>query len=566
MSSAAATMPGEATINLIMKRTHFWTIFAAITFAAIAGATIWWSLQHPYGTSWDESQYLNEAQIDAQRLQHGMLLRLGGRILIMSLGRPPAYRIFALPIMGLIGFHTAAVRLVSLVCFAMSSLLIFRTTRRLGSSAGGGFAALLFCLSPIVIAACRWFSTEGPLYLATAAMLYCIIRIWSDNWKHWSSWVCFGTAIGIGMLAKASFLAILFPVLVLWLIAERRKDLGIPILVSQWKAGLVACLIAGPWWIINIKPAMSYTKFARGFVANSLGTPSLGTWMRWLGTVIQSLIGYGLSIVIALVVIATLVQVIAKKKLVLDSRQKLALWACACAAFPIMLVQLTGTNHLLRHISPAMIPLAIGVGAMAEWCGWAQAGIPMAVSAILFCGQLGMIVAPVFSPNKHAVNMGLTNGQYPWRVMALVDQWEWTPVLGISHECGVTSPKISYLGAGTAFDKEQILRPWVAEAASTGLATLPHPDVTWLWHYEEGPIDWQKVMASAGASDLVITAPDYVAGDGGGTDLDNQYNSELAGRLSKDPSFRQPIRLEMGRFKPVRVLVFANRNLSCGFP
>jgi hypothetical protein len=559
-------MPGESINNRIMKRTYFWTIFAAITFAAIAGATVWWSLQHPYGTSWDESQYLNEAQIDAQRLQHGMLLRLGGRILIMSLGRPPAYRIFALPILGPIGFHTAAVRLVSLACFALSSFLVYLTARRLGSSVGGGFATLVFCLSPIVIAACRWFSTEGPLYLATAATLYLIFEIWSNRPTHKKTWVGLGTAIGVGLLAKASFLAILLPVLVLWLIAERQKDLGIPKLVSQWKAGLLVCLIAGPWWIVNIRPAMSYAKFARGFIANSLGTPSLVTWMWWLGTVIQSLIGYGLSIVIALVVIAAFVQIAAKKKLVLDSRQKLALWACACAAFPIMLVQLTGTNHLLRHISPAMIPLAIGVGALAEWCGWAQAGVPMAVSAILFCGQLAMIVAPVFFPNKHPVNMGLANGQYPWRVMALVDQWDWTPVLGISHDCGVTSPKISYLGAGAAFDKEQILRPWAAEDASTGLATLPHPDVMWLWHYEEGPIDWQTVMASADASDLVITAPDYVAGDGGGRDINNQHNSELAERLSNDPNFRQPIRLELGRFTPVAVLVFANKNLSCRFP
>ena len=91
-----------------------------------------------------------------------------------------------------------------------------------------------------------WFSTEGPLYLATAAMLYCVIRIWFDNPRHLSSWVGLGTAVGIGLLAKASFLAILVPLLVLWLVVERRQDLGIPSLAKEWKAGVLALLIAGP--------------------------------------------------------------------------------------------------------------------------------------------------------------------------------------------------------------------------------------------------------------------------------------------------------------------------------
>ena len=85
---------------------RFWLIFALATFAVIAGAAIVWSLRHPYGTSWDEALYLNEAQIDAQRLQHSTPIRLAGRILIKSFGRPPAYRILSLPLLGLFGFHT----------------------------------------------------------------------------------------------------------------------------------------------------------------------------------------------------------------------------------------------------------------------------------------------------------------------------------------------------------------------------------------------------------------------------------------------------------------------------
>jgi len=547
--------------------TRFWLILALTTFVVIAGAAICWSLRHPYGTSWHEALYLNEAQIDGQRLQHWMLIRLAGRILLKSFGRPPAYRVFALPLVGLFGFHTALARLVSLICFALSALLVYLAARRIGSSAGGGFAALVFCLSPIVVRANMWFSTEGPLYLATAAMLYCVIRIWFDNPRHWSSWVCLGTSVGVGLLAKASFLAILVPVLVMWLVVERRRDLGIPSLAKEWKAGVLALLIAGPWWILDIKPAISYTQYARGFVANSLGLASRSMWLIWLWTVVQSLLGYGLTIVIALVVIAALRQVIVKKAVVLDSYRKLAMWLCACAGVPLVLAQLTGRNELLRHISPAVIPLAIAVGALADWSGWATARVPMIVSGVLFCSQLALIAAPIFFPNNHPVKLGPANGQYPWRVMALVDQWDWAPILEISHNCGAASPKISYLGSGVAFDPPQIERPWAAEGASTALATFPYPEVTWLWRYEEGPLNWQGVMASANESDIVITAP-YYAGDVGdrASNLNNQYNLEFADRLSLDPYFQKPFRLEMGRFDPVQVLVFANRNLRCQFP
>src|SRR5208282_5324062 len=479
----------------IKSRVNLWPVLAAAGVTIIMVAAVCWSLHHPYGASWDEAEYLNEAQIDAQRLQHGMLLRLGGRILIKSLGRPPAYRVLALPVLGLFGFHTIAVRLVSLACFALSSLFVYLATRRIGNSVAGGFATLIFCLCPIVVSASMWFSTEGPLYLATSAMLYYIFRCWTDKLQDWTTWAGLGSAIGLGFLAKASFISIVLPVLALWLVAGYRRELGIPNLVSQWKAGFLALLLAAPWWVLNIKPAIAMTQQARGFVANSLGPPSLVTWLRWLSTVGQSLLGYGLSILIALVVIASLRKAMARKKARLDPLQKLALGACACAGLPIVLAQLTGTNHLLRHISPAVIPLAIAVGLLADWSGWVRASLSVAISGVLFCGQLAMIVVPVLYPNDHPVDSGMVNGYYPWRIMARVDQWDWAPLEKISRSCGLEAPRISYLGGNRAFDPPQMERPFAAAEASTSLATFPYPDVKWLWRYEQGPINWQTVMA-----------------------------------------------------------------------
>ncbi len=233
-----------------------------------------------------------------------MLLKLAGRLLIKSSGKPPAYRLIALPLLGALGFHITAARLVSLVCFALSALFLYLATRRITGRGASAFAVLIFALSPVVVSASIWFSTEGPLYLATSAMFYYLFVTWTDKSDESRSWIGLGLAIGLGMLSKASFVAIVIPLMAFSLFAAYRRQLGNPTLALQWKAGLLALVVARPWWLLNVKPAIGVAKEARGFVANSLGPPSLATWLRWLSTVGQGLLGYGLSILIMLVVIA----------------------------------------------------------------------------------------------------------------------------------------------------------------------------------------------------------------------------------------------------------------------
>jgi len=92
---------------------------------------------------------------------------------------------------------------------------------------------------------------------------------------------------------------------------------------------------------------------------------------------------------------------------------------------------------------------------------------------------------------------------------------------------------------------------------------MKYPDPNWLWRYEDGPIDWQKVMNGAEHSDIVVTAPGYVGEELIQEDVDNRYNAEFAERLSRDPLFRGPIHLTMGRFAPIDVQVFVKSTLGC---
>jgi 4-amino-4-deoxy-L-arabinose transferase-like glycosyltransferase len=543
---------------------RFWPIFAAATTVIIMLAAVRWSLAHPYGIHWDEAQYFDDIGIDVQRLRSGLLLRLGGRILLKSFGHPPAFRLLALPVLGLCGFHTVTARLVSLACFGLSASFIYLATRRIGTPLAGAFAVLVFSLSPEVVSASIFFSTDAPLYLATSALLYYLFVCWTEGSTRPNNWIGLGLAIGLGFLSKASFVLIAFPVLAFWLVVSRYGRLGIPSLTSQRKAAALALLVAAPWWLFNIKSSIAYAQYARGFVRNSLGPPSLQTWMRWLSTVFQGLFGHGISVLIVLVAIACLYKVIVKREMIPDPFRRIALGACACAGLPIVLAQLSGTNHLLRHISPAVIPLAITVGVLADMSGWTRSVAASVASGFLLCVQLLMLVAPVLSPNNHPVDLGFVNGVLPWRAMARFDQWDWKPVRDISYGCGLHSPRISFLGSGRTLDPPQIEYPWVAQPTLTARdAKLESPDVTWLWRYEDGPLDWQKVMDATGKSDIVLTAPYYVGEVRNKEDLDNQHNAEFAARLSGDPLFRGPIRLEVGRFEPVEVWVFLKRDLVC---
>jgi len=541
----------------------FWPSFAAVSLLVIVVAAIRWSFAHPYGIHWDESLYFNDSALDVQRLRNGMLLTILKRFFLDSGGRPPAFRLLALPVLTVFGFHTFTARLVSLACYSATCWFIYKATRQVGSAMAGAFAILIFALSPEVISGSIFFSTDAPLYLATSAMLYYIFLSWSDQPERASTWIGLGLALGLGLLSKTSFFAIAAPVLAFWLITGLYGKLGVPSLFRQWKAGVLAFVVGVPWWVLNAKTAMAYAQYARGFVRNSLGPPSVGTWMRWLNTVIQCLLGHGLSILIALVLIAYIRAVISNRSSLLNPLERVVLGACLCAGLPIVLAQLSGTNHLLRHITPAMVPLAIVIGLLADKTAWLRSAPTMALSGILVCAQLAMLVAPVVFPNKAPVEIGFVNGALPWQTMARFDQWNWIPVRDISTQCGAVAPKLASLGIGRSFTPPAIQYAWLEQPPSNRRDPINPPFLKWLWRYEDGALDWQKVMDAADQSDVVITAPAYVGERNNKEDLDNQHNAEFAARLSQDPRFQKPFRLQMGRFERIEVDVFLSKNLVC---
>jgi len=439
-----------------------WLLFAGVVVFLILVAATRWIFAHPYGIHWDEAYYFDEALADIHKLHSGNLRQLVSILIGGDPFRPPAYRLFALPFLALFGFHTALARFVTLAFWLVTAGFIYLTCRRIASPVAGAVAVLVFCLAPEVLSASIFFSTEGPLFLATSAMLYFLWDHWSDGSGR-QDWISLGLAIGVGLLSKITFILIAFPILTLALISDHRKDRGVQELKEFFKAGVLAFMIAAPWWLKNIGRALRYSTLIRQESRESFGTPSLLTSAKWLGSVVMGLLGPAITILICLVVIVSVRKLFIKKEAILKPVHRTAVWACVCAGLPLVVLQLSGMNHNLRYLTPAVIPLAIAVGVLSDATGWIRSRAGVAACSTLVVAQLLMIVTPVAFPKPYPVDPGLVNGGLPWGIMVRFEQWDWKPLRAIASSCDLQQPKISFLGMGRPINPPQVLYPWFVD-------------------------------------------------------------------------------------------------------
>jgi len=295
------------------------------------------------------------------------------------------------------------------------------------------------------------------------------------------------------------------------------------------------------------------------------GAPSLLTWANWLASVVMGLLGPAITILICLVVVVSVRRILIKKEASLKPLHRTTVWVCVCTGLPLVVLQLSGMNHNLRYLTPAVIPLAIAVGVLSDATGWIRSRAAVAISGMLIVVQLLMVVTPVAFPKPYPADPGLVNGGLPWGIWVRFEQWDWKPLRDIASNCDLQQPKISFLGIGRPLNPPQIQYPWFVDGTVSSDSGLWRSQPVWLWRYEQGPLHWQDVMSASDQSDIVVTAPDFIGQVSDKQDLDNRYNREFAERLAADPLFRGPIRLKMGRFEPVDVMVFVKATLPCHF-
>jgi 4-amino-4-deoxy-L-arabinose transferase-like glycosyltransferase len=548
----------------------FWIGFTLCAAIALTIAAYFWIVAHPHPLNWDEAYYINRVSGDVWTLEH-----LGKRRFLVDLfhadsARPPLYRWLAFPTAFLWGSHPIPLRLTALFFFWVSLGAIYRTAQRLAGATAGAFAVFFLMLSPRVLESGKAFLTEYPLYLTLAATLYFLFRDWSRDAKPDSlSWIGLGIALGLGALAKVTFVAIAAPTILLAAILSRLGIIGSPSVLYLAKASGLGLAILAPWWLLNYRSAWGFTRFSADFMRSSVGPK--GEWatiVNWMSVVVQSGLGIPLAFLTLAIVISFGYQ-LSRKQVRLDRTQIAALGVCLAGCLPLILLTAFGNNHNPRLISPAFFPLAVILGTIAVATRWTTSRVLATIATAVLAFQLVTIVAP--SPgDPHYKSAAAVESMRPWKnqatkrllwlnpamVMQRREQWDWGQFRDLCLKHQLPLPKVATLGNIDRLNEPPINFPWIQAGQ--------YIQVVELWRSASGePIDWERVMSITRESDAIITQPlledlklDPMASS------DSQHNNELITRLQTDPEFEKPIVLKMGRFNPVEVFVFFHRPRS----
>jgi 4-amino-4-deoxy-L-arabinose transferase-like glycosyltransferase len=545
----------------------FWIGFALCSAIALTITAYFWIVDHPHPLNWDEAYYLNRVSGDLWKLEHLGKRRFLAALFREDATRPPLYRWLAFPCAFLFGVHPIPLRLTALSCFWVSVGAIYLTAQRLAGATAGVFAVFFLMLSPRILESSKAFLTEYPLYLTLAATIYFLFRDWGGDAKPGSwSWIGLGVALGLGVLAKVTFVAIAAPMLLLAAILSGFRIVRSPSVLHLAFASSLGLAILAPWWWLNYRPALGFARFSADFMRSSVGPKGeWGTIVNWMSVVVQAGLGIPLALLALMIVILFGYQ-LARKQVAIDRTQMAALGVCLAGCLPLILLAAFGNNHNPRLISPTFFPLAVILGTIAVATRWTTSRILATIATAILMFQLVVIVAP--SPgDPHYKSEASVESMRPWKneatkrllwlnpamVMQRREQWDWGQFRALCQTHQLPLPKVATLGNIDRINDPPINFPWVQAGE--------YIQIVELWRSASGqPIDWQQVMSIARQNDAIITQPisedselDRMA------NADSQYNNEFIARLQADSQFEKPLVLQMGRFEPVEIFVFFRR-------
>lgn len=528
-----------------------WLLLAVLSVVMVTIASISWMKDDPQAISWDEASYFNHVIQDLSAFKSSGLHGIAWNLLREDDDRPPAYRLLSIPFVIVFGFSPTVVRLVSTGFFIVTLLIVFLAARILAGREAGAIAAVFLCLCPGAIWCDLIFGTEFPLLLAVAATLYFLFVNWNREHELPYSWIGLGISLGLGALSKVTFLMFGFTLVSLTLIMSWRKIVINPSPGFLIKASALGTFLSSPWWLLNYHSYLAYANYARTFVRHSWSLPFFEFVYRYFDSLAQSILGLPIAILLILMFSAWVLSRVRGQDTGIDRTQKTALWICLLPVVILPLIQLTGDNMNPRHLTPALIPLAIAVGVLSQSASWIRMRFTTVICSALFIAQLLMVFAPTVYPVVYPLNPVPTRAKAPWLVMARLEQWDLEPLRELCKTYGIVRPSISYLGNSRNLNPPQIAYTW-------GVHGEEVEKVNWLWRYESGPIDMDRIMKDIGDSDIVLTVLNYEGMRMDKQPLDNQYDNDFAGRLEHDARFTGPIHLRVGRFDQVDMVVFLN--------
>lgn len=492
-------------------------LVAAIAVLAVTLEAVVWMAANPLPSYWDEAGYYASTVHNTRLVRHFGLSRFGVAWNFDPF-RPPINVILPLPVSLVAQNSLLAMRLVSWFGFLIAALLIALTVKRVTSSKEAAALTLMMLVaSPILVQSAKMLGTEYALFLAIAGVLF-----FAFGTTHRFAWIGLGICIGLGFLAKASFVVVIVPLL---LVHRKRTDIF---------ASPLGLLIASTWWIHNAATAIRLLFYARGASAHSLGPPwQLHTFVRWCQEFVRCSTGYGLLAAIAIIIAI----IIATSRWRDVSRFAIA---TALAAFALIAAGYSGTNHNPRHLAPAVLLLIAAAASLAT-----QRAIVVIVVIVL-----AQIAAMTLFHRTEIVP------SYVWRttteVMAPVEQWDFTPLrLFVDRTTRIAIPRVAVMGAGYQLNPANVECAWLDAGRDASVQVV--------WRPERGIAG---AAAFATQADVAITAPQFSGDPSEKQPETNVHNAEFAKALAASGQFAGPFPIEVGVNERAQLAVFVRRTAA----
>jgi 4-amino-4-deoxy-L-arabinose transferase-like glycosyltransferase len=483
---------------------RWWQILCLAALAFVALTMTYWSLRHKQPIQWDENEYLNVNYRDLITKHHGGWPAYFSSLVQTYPYRPPAYRLMAIPVTLTIGPKLLVLRAIGVLAFLASAWLMYRAVAIASDRRAGLLAAMLFGCSLGMIDACRWYGTESTSYLAIAGSMWCMFRLVRDPRAPHRWWIGLGVAIGVGLLSKMSFPWIVGPMYGVILIAAIAKQVPWRTIGKLALAGVVALLVAGPWYLANFDKYVEYARISQKWDRKAIGDTTGQIVVNWLNGIYVRGFGPVLTIAIILAVCAALVK---------RSRQpKMLLLICLAASLPFPMAQLLfSVNHSVRVITPAFVPAIAGVAILVAGLLRHRAAIGVVTAVIVL--QLALVV-------------------WPWN-RTYYALWDLRPMVKLAGLENRPRPNIAFAGLHADFDVEGVATPFLERGVE--------PKVAVLWSSGQ-PLDLAAIRAKAIAADAVLVVPDYDGTDMAAFkfDRENVHNREIDQWLRDSGDFQPP--------------------------